>query len=87
MYVGGKNPPPQSWEGFFCSNFLYYFMEKKFLIRCRNCKWYEFSTGLSSDLEHLHEIKKGCVNCGGPRKFRCPKCGMSALMHRVNIRK
>jgi primosomal protein N' len=56
-------------------------MEKRFLIVCKKCKWSERSTGLSSDLSHLREIKK-CQNCGG-RAFKCPKCSGTAKMLRI----
>lgn len=57
-------------------------LNKLFQIRCNRCHYSEFSTGLSSDLKHLFEIKK-CKDCGGKRKFRCPKCGNPATMTRL----
>lgn len=57
-------------------------MEKRFKITCRHCGWSELHTGISSELVHLREIKK-CPNCGGPRVFRCPKCGTHAKMLRI----
>jgi len=41
----------------------------------------ELSTGLSSDLTHLAEVKK-CAHCG-PRAFKCPRCGNQAKMIRI----
>lgn len=54
-------------------------MEKKFIIRCAKCRWAKTTTGISSDLTDLFELKKGCTHCGG-RQFRCPKCGRPAKM-------
>ena len=56
-------------------------MDKRFLIKCKSCNWAEKSTGLSTDLEHLKEIKK-CKNCGG-RQFKCPQCGATLKMYRT----
>lgn len=53
---------------------------KKFLIRCPNCRWCETTTGISKELQHLHEYKNSCPSCGKARKFRCPKCGQQAVM-------
>jgi hypothetical protein len=55
---------------------------KNYMLRCIKCSHSEMTTGLSKDLFHLAEIKK-CSNCGGPRKFRCPKCGMTITMQKV----
>jgi phage/plasmid primase-like uncharacterized protein len=55
---------------------------KAFQLRCEKCRWSEFSSGLTKDLAHLHEIKK-CATCGGKRKFRCPKCGGTMDMKRL----
>lgn len=57
-------------------------MDQNFILRCLKCRWARMSTGLSSDLADLHEIKT-CSSCGGPRKFRCPKCGQNAKLIRV----
>jgi len=57
-------------------------LAKLFQLRCLRCRYSEMSTGLSTDLKHLFEIKK-CATCGGPRKFRCPRCGSIATMKRV----
>lgn len=57
-------------------------MENRFLIKCTKCSWNRVSTGLSEDLKDLKEIKK-CATCGGPRKFRCPKCGEPAKQFRI----
>lgn len=56
--------------------------EKRYIIRCGKCRWARMSNGLSSDVTELKEIKK-CHNCGGPRQFRCPRCGQTAKMTRV----
>lgn len=62
-------------------------MEHPFFIRCPRCNWKVFTTGTASDLESQglleREIKKGCKSCGGPRTFRCKKCGQPAKMFRV----
>lgn len=60
-------------------------MEKKFILRCSKCRFGVLSTGLSEDLKHLHEIKK-CATCGGPRTFRCNKCG-NGTMKLMRIKK
>lgn len=57
-------------------------MEKNFIIRCQKCRWAHMTTGLTSDLVGLNEIKT-CSNCGKPREFRCPKCGRNAKMMRI----
>jgi transcription elongation factor Elf1 len=57
-------------------------MEQNFIIRCPRCRWAEMSTGISEDLTHLSEVVT-CTNCGGSRKFRCPRCGQLAKMTRV----
>lgn len=57
-------------------------LPKPFLFKCIRCAHAETSTGLSQDLKHLFEIKK-CATCGGPRKFRCPKCGSIATLKRI----
>jgi hypothetical protein len=61
-------------------------MEKLFLLNCKKCKWFERSTGLTKDLEHLTEIKK-CKKCGSVRKFKCPKCGQIVKMFRMKTLK
>jgi transcription elongation factor Elf1 len=58
-------------------------LDKLFQLRCQRCRYSEMSSGLSPDLKHLFEIKK-CATCGGPRKFRCPRCGSIAVMKRVH---
>jgi hypothetical protein len=40
------------------------------------------SSGISSDLTDLHEIKT-CDKCGKPREFKCPNCGLTAKMLRI----
>lgn len=57
-------------------------MEKKFIIRCQVCRWAELTTGISDDLTHLTEVRT-CNHCSG-RKFKCPKCGRSAKMIKVD---
>ena len=57
-------------------------MENNFIIRCQKCRWARMTTGLTSDLTDLREIKK-CETCGGVRVFKCPKCGLAAKMIRV----
>lgn len=57
-------------------------INKVFQLRCKKCLYSEFSSGLKGDLTHLHEYKK-CLTCGGPRKFRCPKCGGMFEMKRI----
>jgi hypothetical protein len=54
-----------------------------FLLKCNKCGWWRKSTGLSEDLKDLAEIKF-CHNCGGARKFKCPKCAQMVKMIRVN---
>jgi len=49
-------------------------LKKVFMLRCRQCGWNEASTGIKSDLSHLHEIVDACKTCGKKRKFRCPNC-------------
>lgn len=61
-------------------------MDKPFIIHCLKCGWKETSTGISSDLAHLYEIKNHCSNCGKTRRFRCPKCANPAKMLRKNGR-
>jgi len=58
-------------------------MEKPFVIKCKNCAWTEKSTGISSDLAHLNEIKSNCPTCGKRRRFKCAKCGNTAEMYRI----
>ncbi len=58
-------------------------VNKVFLIRCSGCKWKEFTTGISEDIEHLIEIPDNCPTCGKPRQFRCPNCKGKAKMFRV----
>lgn len=55
---------------------------KNFMLRCHKCRWARMSTGLTKDLEDLHEIID-CSNCGKPRTFRCPRCGLNAKLLRV----
>jgi len=57
-------------------------MDARFIIRCPKCRWARMTSGISTELQDLREIKT-CNNCGGPRKFRCPKCGQIAKMVRV----
>lgn len=57
-------------------------LPKNFIIRCHKCRWARMSTGISEDLKDLHEINT-CDNCGKPRIFRCPKCGLNAKMMRI----
>jgi hypothetical protein len=58
-------------------------INKLFLIKCPRCAWSKFTSGLKQDLTGLFEIKK-CVTCGGPRKFRCQRCGQIATMKRLS---
>lgn len=53
-----------------------------FVIKCASCNWVEETTGFSKDITHLIEIKIGCLKCGKPRTFRCPKCKKIAKMLR-----
>jgi predicted RNA-binding Zn-ribbon protein involved in translation (DUF1610 family) len=55
---------------------------KNFIIRCHKCRWARMSSGISSDLIDLHEIKT-CDKCGKPREFKCPNCGLTAKMLRI----
>jgi hypothetical protein len=48
-------------------------MEQQFYLKCPKCKYFRRSTGLSSDLTDLQEVRK-CTKCGGPRTFQCPAC-------------
>jgi transcription elongation factor Elf1 len=57
-------------------------MDKNFVVKCNRCSWSKVSTGTSDDLKDLFEIKT-CTNCGRPRQFRCPKCGMIAKLTRI----
>jgi hypothetical protein len=59
-------------------------VEKNFVIRCAKCRWARMSSGVSSDLADLNEIKSNCKNCGKWRKFKCPKCGVNATMKRIS---
>jgi|688.fasta_scaffold00185_120 hypothetical protein len=56
---------------------------KNFMIRCHKCRWARLSTGLTSDLTDLTEIKNNCSTCGSKRQFKCPKCGLPAKMDRI----
>jgi len=56
-------------------------MNVYFLLKCK-CKWWRKCKGLSSELEDLVEVKR-CKNCGGVRKFKCPKCANVVKMIRV----
>jgi hypothetical protein len=56
-------------------------METYFLLKCKGCKWWRRSNGLSSDLKDLHPIPN-CPSCSG-RKFKCPQCGQQVKMMRV----
>lgn len=58
-------------------------MDKPFIIKCPKCRWSERSQGTKDSLSHLREIKGGCSSCGKKRKFRCPKCGSTAVMLRI----
>ncbi len=53
-----------------------------FILKCRKCSWNRKSTGTSDDLKGLVEVRR-CTNCGGGRKFKCPKCGEHVKMERV----
>ena len=54
----------------------------RFRLQCQRCRYTEFSTGLSADLKHLYEVKKGSLY-RGPRLFRCPKCGQTVKLLRM----
>ncbi len=58
-----------------------------FIIRCPRCGYKVLTNGTKSDLKDKgmldKEIKKGCKTCGGPRKFKCIKCGNSIKMIRL----
>ena len=58
-------------------------VEKNFMIRFPRCRWARLSSGVSADLEDLHEVDANRVNCGKWRKFKCPKCGMPSPMRRI----
>lgn len=59
-------------------------LEKKFIIRCKKCRWAILTTGISKDLEDekLLEIKNNCTSCSG-RFFRCQNCGDKAKIQRI----
>lgn len=59
-------------------------MESKFMIRCKKCRWAKITNGSKEELKDLHEVKNHCSDCGKPRKFRCPQCGMPSPMQRIN---
>lgn len=56
---------------------------KNFFIRCGRCRWARLSSGVSEDLEDLHEVKGNCPTCGKNRRFKCPTCGANAVMKRL----
>lgn len=58
-------------------------MEVYFLLTCKKCKWWRKCSGISEELKDLVEIKN-CINCGGPRKFKCPKCSTLIKMMRYS---
>lgn len=58
-------------------------MDKNFIVRCHKCRWAKVTSGLKRDLEDLVEIPSNCSNCGKPREFRCPNCGLVAKMNRI----
>ena len=62
-------------------------MDKNFVIRCPRCRHQILTSGIKADLEVQgllsREIKRSCKSCGGPRKFRCLKCGSPSKMFRV----
>jgi hypothetical protein len=53
-----------------------------FILKCKRCSWTRKSTGTSDDLKDLVEVRR-CTNCGGGRKFKCPKCAEHVKMTRV----
>ncbi len=56
---------------------------KNFMIRCQSCQWARRSSGIASDLKDIHEIKNNCSDCGKARRFRCPRCGGTSKMKRI----
>jgi hypothetical protein len=56
---------------------------KNFVIRCPKCRWARLSSGVSSDIKDLHEVRPGCKTCGRWRRFQCVKCGVPCPMKRI----
>jgi hypothetical protein len=56
---------------------------KVFMIRCAKCRWGRVSSGVSVDITDLIEVKSNCASCGKWRKFKCPKCGKTCSMKRI----
>lgn len=54
----------------------------RFRLQCQHCRYTEFSTGLSTDLKHLTEHKKGSLY-RGPRLFKCPRCAQLVKLLRI----
>ena len=57
-------------------------MQVFILLKCNRCKWYRKCKGTSEELKDLVEFKP-CLNCHGPRKFKCPGCATIIKSMRV----
>jgi|GEM_PF-2321999 len=56
---------------------------QNFFLRCPKCSWAKLSSGLTSDLVDLVNVKTTCKGCGKFRKYKCPKCGTSCPLKRI----
>lgn len=53
----------------------------KYIVKCQNCKW-KSDLQDNQKFENLTLVKNSCSKCSGI-KFKCPKCGMLARMHKI----
>ena len=53
----------------------------KYIVKCQNCNW-KSSFKDDQKFEELTLVKNICAKCSG-KKFKCPKCGHHARMHKI----
>lgn len=53
----------------------------KFIVKCQVCRW-KSDIKDNQNFEELTPVTNGCSKCSG-KKFKCPKCGRYARMHRI----
>lgn len=55
-----------------------------YIVKCQNCNW-KSKASEKQDFKELTPVKGVCSKCSG-KKFKCPKCGRYARMHKILIR-